>query len=162
MSSARNTVLLLAAAAGTVAVYVSIFFIDTTRDNRATLDNEPVKGVATKACTALRLELDALPPLPADATEQQRQDRIAAQDRAVRTLIGTVQAVGEPALRKDVPAAEWLADWATLADARQAYAAAGAAGPFSVPVAEGRPLSDRMGAVGLPGCLVPVSLTTAP
>jgi hypothetical protein len=145
MASVRTAVLLGAVTVGTLAVYVGIFVIDTTKDRPDTLDVQPVKGVAAQACTTLRVDLDALPPLPADASPQQRQDRLAAQDRAVRTLVTTVQAVGEPALRKDVPAKEWLGDWTTIADARRAY-----------------PLTERMNAVGLPECVVPASLTTAP
>ena len=158
----RTALLLVVVTVGTLGVYVGIFVIDTTKDRKDTLDVQPVKGVASKACTELRLDLDGLPPLPPDAAQQQRLDRIAAQDRAVRTLISTVRAVGERDLHKDVPSEQWLADWATLADARAAYAAAGATGPFTQPFADGHPLTERMSAVGLPACVVPVSLTIAP
>lgn len=161
MPSVRTALLLTAVTIGTLGVYVGIFVIDTTRDNPATLDVSPVKGVAANACTQLRLELDALPPLPDDATAQQRRDRVAAQDAPVRTLISTVRALGPAALAKDVPAQEWLTDWATVADARQAWAAAGATGPFTAPAADGHPLAQRMGDA-LGDCVVPVQLTTAP
>ena len=91
--------------------------------------------MAADACTRLRADLDALPPLAADAPSQARRDRVAAQDRAVRGLITRVRAVGVPALDADVPAEAWLGDWATLADARLAWAAAGATGPFTPPEA---------------------------
>ena len=161
MPSVRTALLLTAVAVGTLGVYVGIFVLDTTKDNPATLDVQPVKGVAEKACTELRLELDAMPPLPVDATAQQRRDRIAAQDRTVRTLISTVQGVGATALAEDETAAPWLADWATLADARAAYAAAGATGPFAAPVVDGHPIAERM-SDALADCVVPVQLTTAP
>jgi len=158
----RTVIVLVGVALATVGVYVAAFSLDTTRDRPDTLDVEPVKGAASAACARLRADLDALPPLAPGAPTPQRLDRLAVQDAAVRTLVGDVRAVGEPALRRDVPAEQWLADWMSLADARRAYADGGAAGPFHPPVADGRPLTDRMGRVGVPTCVVPLSLTIAP
>ena len=87
---------------------------------------------------------------------------MAEQGRLVERLVQQVRAVGPEALAADVPAEEWLGDWATLQSARQAWADAGATGSAPVPQADGRPLSDRMGMVGLDACLVPVPLTTTP
>lgn len=162
MGSRRNVILLGLVAVATVGVYAVGFALDTTRDRPDTLDVQPVKGAATDACVRLRTGLDALPPLPPEATAQQRQERVGVQDAAIRTLVADVRAVGEPALRKDVPAEQWLSDWESLADSRRAWAAAGGTGPYAVPVQDGRPISDRMGMIGLPACVVPASLTSAP
>ena len=162
MGPRRTALLLVAVGAATIGVYVVAFTLDTTRDRPDTLDVQPVKGVAQAACARLRTELDALSPLPAGTTLAQRQDRLAVQDRAVRALVTEVRAVGEPAQRKDVPAQTWLADWLTLADARQAYGAAGADGEFVPPSADGHPISERMSAVGIDTCVVPDALTVAP
>lgn len=161
MPSIRSALLLTAVTVGTLGVYVGIFVLDTTKDDPATLDVQPVKGVAEKACTELRLELDALPPLPADATVQQRRDRVAVQDRSVSTMISTVQAVGPSDLAADTGAQEWLADWRTLADAGTAWAGAGATGPYPAPAADGHLITERMNSA-VEGCVVPVQLTTAP
>lgn len=162
MGSRRTTVVLLVAGLATAGVYVAGFAFDTTRDRPDTLDVQPTKDVATQACTRMRLELDALPPLPAGASQQERRDRLAVQDRAVRELVDSVRALGEPVLRKDVPADAWLADWTLLADARTAYAAAGAQGPFVLPSPDGHPVTQRMNAIGVAPCVVPVPLTRAP
>lgn len=161
MASWKTAALLVAVSIGTVGVYVGIFVIDTTKDNPATLDNQPTKGVAARACTTLRLDLDGLPALPATASPQQRAARVATENQAVDRLVSTVRALGEATLRKDVPADQWLGDWTTLAAARTAYAAAGSVGPFTPPIVDGHPLTERMGNA-LPDCVVPVSLTVAP
>lgn len=162
MARRRTALLLVLVAAGTVAVYVTAFMLDTTRDDQATLDVEPVRGAAERACTMLRADLDALPPLPAGSSAADRLARLDVQDREIVTLISSVRSVGVEALRKDVPVDEWLADWTALADARRAYAAAGAVGPWSPPVVDGRLLTERMGRIGVPACVVPTSLTVAP
>lgn len=162
MARTRTAVLLTVVAAATVGVYVAAFSLSTTKDRPDTLDVQPVKGVAATACTRLRSDLDALPRLPPGAPLQDRLDRLAVQDHAIQALVTKVRAVGEPALRKDVPAEQWLADWTTLADARRSYAEAGATGPFVPPAADGHPLSQRMSAVGLAACAVPDALTVAP
>lgn len=162
MSPKLTTALLVLVGVATVGVYVSFFLLDTAKDRPDTLDVDPVRSVASTACTRLRADLDALPALPPTATTQERLDRLAVQDAAVRGLVQEVRAVGEPALRADVPAEQWLADWTTVADARRAYAEAGATGSFTAPSADGRPLADRMGRVGVPACAVPVALTVAP
>ncbi len=162
MPSTRTALLLGVVAVATVGVYVTAFALDTTKDRPDTLDVEPVRGAASTACARLRADLDALPPLAPGASQPERLERLAVQNRSVRDLVTSVRAVGESALRKDVPAEQWLSDWTALADARLAYAAAGATGPFAPPVQDGRPITDRMGMVGVATCAVPQALTVAP
>lgn len=162
MATRRTGLLLAGVAAATIGVYVLAFVLSTTSDRQDTLDVGPVPAAASRACAELRVDLDALPPLGAGAPLADRLTRLAVQEEQVRELVAQVRTVGEPALRADVPAEQWLGDWEALAQARRAYAEAGAAGPFTPPVADGRPLPDRMGRVGLPACTVPPSLTTAP
>lgn len=162
MGPRRTTVLVLVAAAATVGIYGSAFALSTTDDRPDHLDVDPVSSTASAACASLRADLDALPPLAPGAPPAERLDRLAVQDRAVRALVTTVRGVGQEALDADAPAEDWLADWERLAAARRAYAEAGAQGPFSQPVVDGRPLSDRMSGVGLDACRVPASLTAAP
>jgi len=162
MGSTRTAVLLVGVAVATVGVYAAMFSLDTTKDRPDTLDVQPVKGVAAAACTRLHTTLDPLPRLAAAAPLQARLDRLAVQDAAVRALVTQVREVGEPALRKDVPAEQWLSDWTTLADVRRAYAAGGATGVFVSPSADGHALTERMGAVGISACKVPDALSAAP
>ncbi len=154
--------LVVLAGVATVGSYVGMILISTTRDRVDHLDVEPVKSVAAAACTELRTAVDALPPLPPTAATAERQARVAEQGRLVDRLVEQVSAVGPEALAKDVPAQEWLGDWTTLQAARQSWADAGATGAVPVPVADGRPLADRMGRVGVASCLVPTPLLTAP
>ena len=154
--------LVVLAGVATVGSYVGMVVLSTTRDRVDHLDVEPVKSVAAAACTELRTAVDALPPLPPTASAAERQARVAEQGRLVDRLVQQVRAVGPEALAEDVPAEEWLGDWAALQAARQSWADDGATGPLAVPVADGRPLPDRMGRVGVAACLVPTPLTTAP
>ena len=162
MASTRSRLLLVLVAVATVGAYVVMFVLSTTSDAPDRLDVDPVPGAASRACTQLRADLDALPPLPAGATQSERQERLRVEDAAVRRLVDDVRRLGEPALRADLPAEDWLSDWTTLADARDAYAASGATGPFTPPLVEGRPVNERMGRIGLDACVVPTALTTAP
>lgn len=162
MGSTRTALLLVGVAIATVGAYAAMFSLDTTKDRPDTFDVPPVPAVVEAACTRLHTALDPLPRLGPSAPLQARLDRLALQDSAVRALIAQVRTVGEPALRKDVPAEQWLADWATLADARKAYGAAGASGAFVPPAADGHPLTERMGAVGISACRVPDALSAAP
>lgn len=162
MPKPLTAVLLGLVAAATVGTYVFAFTLDTTKDRPDTLDVEPTKGVATSACNALQVGVSALPPLPDGAPAPARLERLAQQDALMRTLVSTVRAVGDEALGKDVPAREWLADWTALADARSAYAAAGATGTFTVPQEDGRAITERMDRIGIASCAVPSALTGTP
>lgn len=154
--------LVVLAGVATVGAYVGMFLLSTSRDRVDHLDVEPVRSTAAAACTQLRTDVDALPPLPPTASTPERQARVAEQGRIVDRLVEQVRAVGPAALAADVPAEEWLGDWVALRDARQEWADAGATGPVPAPQADGRPLTDRMGRVGVAPCLVPTGLTTAP
>ena len=162
MASRRTALLLVAAAVATVGVYVAMFSLSTTDDRPDTLDVGPVPAAASSACARLRADLDALPPLAGDAPAAVRAERLLAQDRAVRLLVEQVRAVGPQALAADEPAVQWLSDWEALAQAQRTHATSGAGGPFTPPVQDGRPISDRMGRVGVPACVVPRALVVAP
>ena len=146
----------------TVSAYVGMFVLSTTRNRPDHLDVEPVRSTAAAACTQLRVDVDALPPLPPTATPGQRQERVGDQLQLLDRLVAQVRAVGPEALAADEPALDWLEDWAALRRARQAWADAGATGPFTLPLVDGRPLPDRMASVGVEPCLVPTALTIAP
>ena len=159
MPRARTKVLLLGTGVFTIAVYVTAFALSTTKDRPDEFDSEALERATSSACASLRVDVDALPPLPAGAPEQARLGRLEEQDRLVRRFVAQVEAVGPAALDADVPGREWLGDWDRLADARQAYAAQGATGPFVVPMADGEPITRRMARVGVPACVVPNGLT---
>lgn len=160
--SRRTKLLLLVVAAATVAVYVWSFTLSTTKDRPDQLDTKTVSTAAGAACARLRTGIAGLPALPPGAPTAERQERIREQNGQIDGLVAAVRAVGQPALDKDVPATAWLADWEALAAARSAYAAAGAAGPFSPPATEGRTLPDRMGRIGVAACTVPAALLASP
>ena len=160
MPSTVNKVLIVLAAAGTVAVYGGSVLLSATGDRQDTLDQRPVRDRASAACTALRLDVDAQQPLPEGAAPDARRARLAEQDRLVGRLVADVRGLGPAVLATDVPAEQWLADWEQLAAARRAYAAAGGRGEFALPVEDGRPITDRMDQVGVPACVVPTGLTT--
>ncbi len=143
----------------TVAVYVVSFLLLTTDDRPDQLDTEPVVDVASQACSDLRVDVDALAPLPASATAAQREARVREQDRLVTRFLDQVRAVGDEALDADEPSREWLADWELLAQARRAVLAGGT---FVEPVLDGIPVSDRMERIGVEACRVPQGLTTPP
>lgn len=162
MARARTKVLLLLVAAFTVGVYVWSFALSTTKDRPDELDTAPVKTAAATACDRLRSGLAALPALPAGAPAADRTARVEEQDRQIAQLVTAVRAVGRRDLDRDLPATAWLADWEALASARQAYGAAGASGPFTPPIADGKPLPERMGRIGVPSCAVPAALLAPP
>jgi hypothetical protein len=66
-------------------------------------------------------------------------------------------------MERDVPLKTWMADWEQLVLAREAYAAALAAGhqqPLKLPAdPTGQPIIRRMNSVGL-DCTVPPELTS--
>jgi len=158
----RTKALLVLVAAGTIAVYATAFALSTTNDRPDQIDTDAVVQVATDACIRLRLGVDSLPPPAPQAPLAARRDRVAEQSRLVARLVADVRAVGRPALDADVPTEQWLGDWTALAQAREAYVDGGAVGTFSVPVQDGRPISDRMDAIGVDACRVPDGLKASP
>ena len=68
MASTRSRLLLVLVAVATVGAYVVMFVLSTTSDAPDRLDVDPVPEAASRACTQLRADLDALPRLPAGAT----------------------------------------------------------------------------------------------
>lgn len=92
-----------------------------------------------------------------------RARAIQEQNTAVTAMIRTVRALGAERLDNDHPMPGWLADWQTLVDQRARYATALASDrpiPFVVPIADDRPITDRMNEAGL-NCTVPSELTKA-
>lgn len=162
MPRARTRLLLLLAGAATLAVYGAAFVLSTTRDRPDQIDTQAVERVATDACVRLRVAVDALPPLPAGADLAARGARVGEQQQLVQRLVSDVEAVGPAALDEDVPAREWLGDWQVLVQARRAYLDAGGTGPWSVPVLDGRVVSERMDGIGVDACKVPDGLKAAP
>ncbi|MCW2623225.1 MAG: hypothetical protein JWL64_2827 [Frankiales bacterium] len=161
MTRIRTTVLLGAVAVATLGLYVTSLVL-TTQDQAATFDTDPVTTAAKAACTSLRSDLQAMPLLPPGSSLEVRQARVRDQSARMRLLVTQVQAVGDRALDDDRPSRQWLRDWDTLAGAREAYAAGGLVGAFTVPLVDGQPLTRRMSDIGLRPCIVPPELTTAP
>jgi hypothetical protein len=163
--TARTVLLLALVGVFLVVVYGGSVLLSTTRDRPDQFDGDTVPTAAARACRTLVGALATLPPLPGSATPMQRADRAVTQDAAVRRLVADVGTVGPDALRKDSPGEQWLADWTRLADGRDAAAAqlrAGRPATWAVPVEDEHPISDRMGAVGVPECAVPRALTSLP
>ncbi len=156
----RSTALLLVVVGVLIlGVYVASFLLSTTSDRVDQLDNPPVMDAASRACTDLRVAVDALPPLPSGATRSERLARADAQGVLVDRLVQQVQQVGDAALDADVPARSWLADWKTLASSRKSWARDGT-GPYAVPVRDGQPITRRMDAIGVDACTVPAGLVS--
>ena len=86
--------LVVLAGVATVGAYAGMFLLSSTRDRVDQLDVEPVRSVATAACTDLRVAVDALPPLAPGAGAAERQARVAEQGRLVDRLVQQVRAVG--------------------------------------------------------------------
>lgn len=158
MARARTRTLLLLVGVATVAVYVGVFLLATTDDRQDQFDDETVRSAVSTACAALRADVDALPLLPERASQVERRARVQEQDRLLGRFLALVRAVG-PALESDAPGPQWLADWESLAAARRAWPGTGG---FAPPAADGRPITQRMEAVDLDACRVPIALTTAP
>ncbi len=142
-----------------VVVYAGSFLLFTTKDRVDQLDSQALRDVAGPACTDLRLAVDALPTLPADASRADRLARVGEQRVLVDAFVDRVQQVGVEALDADEPARSWLADWQTLVDSRERWAR-DAMSPYAVPEQDGQPITRRMNAIGVDACAVPVGLTS--
>ncbi|MCE6998251.1 hypothetical protein LZG04_26135 [Saccharothrix sp. S26] len=122
-------------------------------DRPELIDDPVVADAAESACAAMAREVHAVVGDPVQA--------IRARNDAVVTMIDAVRAVGEDRIADDRPAAEWLADWRALVDARARHAddlAAGRDPGWVVPAHDGRPITERMAAVSL-DCAVPPEVT---
>ena len=158
----RVRLLMIVALLATIGIYGGSVLLSTTRDRVDQIDTKAVESAATAACTTLRVELDALPPLPTTASDDERDARIRLQAAALERFTDRVERVGPRALDQDVPTRTWLGDWAGLLQARQDFAATGFTGAFAVPVEDGQPITRRMDAIGVDACRVPQSLLDSP
>lgn len=158
----RVRLLLLAGLIGVLAIYGGSVLLSTTRDRVDQIDTAPVEAAAVAACTALRVNLDARPAMPPAPSDGQRSARVDDDAALVTSFVEQVQRAGDAALDADAPARVWLADWQMLIDARRAFAASGFVGTFSVPVADGQPITRRMNDIGVDACQVPRSLVDSP
>lgn len=161
-SSTRTKLLLLVTGIGIIAVYAIAVLLSTTKDRVDQIDSKAVEDVAGPACVTLRTDLDALPALPAGASNGERSARVAEQAAVVDRFVTQVRTVGDAALDADSPTRTWLGDWRTLVQIRQDYALAGFQGTFAIPQDEGLPITQRMNDIGVSSCQVPQSLETAP
>lgn len=156
----RTALLLVVVAVLVVAVYAGSFLLFTTKDRSDQLDSQPLREVAAPACTDLRLAVEALPPLPADAGQDDRLAQVDEQRALVDRFVARVREVGDAALDADEPARAWLADWQQLIDTREDWANGPSGVPYAVPVEDGQPITRRMNAIGVDACTVPAGLTS--
>lgn len=129
-------------------------------DSLGLVDDPQISSTAETACaTMTRAVREAAAPAKASGTVRARA--MQEQNAAVTAMIRTIRALGAERLDNDHPMPGWLADWQTLVDQRARYAGALASGrplPFVVPIADDRPITDRLNEVGL-DCTVPAELT---
>jgi len=100
---------------------------------------------AADACAELATAVAAVPPGPP-------AEVVRAQDQAISGLIGSMEALGTDTLEGEDPAVGWVADWRTLHELREAYAAsldAGGQPVLVVPTNDGVPITDRMADAGV-------------
>lgn len=158
-----GAVLILVVAVGGVVVFCAGLWTYANHDRPELIDNPPVSEVAESACATMRATVaaQAAPPgAPVDA----RVRAIREQNAAVTAMVAQVRGLDRDLLADDRPTNLWLADWETLVEARERYAADLAAGGrphFVVPTADGEPLTQRMNSVGLI-CEVPPQLLDLP
>ena len=155
-----------AARVAVVAAGAAVAFALTTlwryahRDDPSVIENPHLARVANAACAAMREE-SAAAAVGTSAPISQRVGAINAQNDAVTGLVSTVNRLVDPVtVEQDRPAADWLADWRRLVQARDAYAESLAAGhpkPMVLPTIDGLNLQTRLNGVGL-NCRVPLVL----
>ncbi|MDO3701780.1 hypothetical protein Q3W71_08815 [Micromonospora sp. C28SCA-DRY-2] len=146
-----------------VVVFCAGLWTYANHDRPELIDDPPVSEVAESACATMRATVaaKAAPPgAPVDA----RVRSIREQNAAVTAMVAQVRGLDADLLADDRPTTLWLADWETLVQTRERYAADLAAGGrphFVAPTADGEPLTDRMNSVGLL-CEVPPQLLDLP
>ncbi|MFF4879355.1 hypothetical protein [Micromonospora sp. NPDC000668] len=151
--------LVVVIAVGGVVVFCAGLWTYANHDRPELIDNPPVSEVAESACATMRATV-AAKAVPPDAPADARARSIREQNAAVTAMVARVRDLDRDLLAGDHPVNAWLADWETLVEARERYAADLATGRrprFVVPTADGEPLTDRMNSVGLT-CEVPPQL----
>ncbi|MFE9955155.1 hypothetical protein [Micromonospora sp. NPDC005299] len=154
-----GAVLVVVIAVGGVVVFCAGLWTYANHDRPELIDNPPVSEVAESACARMRATVVAK-AAPPDAPVDAQVRSIREQNAAVTVMVAQVRDLDRDLLADDRPTTAWLADWETLVEARERYAADLAAGRrphFVVPTADGEPLTDRMNSVGLT-CDVPPQL----
>lgn len=116
------------------------FYAFATHDRLELLDLPEVTEAAEAGCGVVTRALER--------PTGDRPAKIFAGNAAIEVLIEDVNALGADKLADDLPAADWLADWRTLAEARGEFAARVTADPrasFDLPMIEdGYPITERM------------------
>ncbi|NJP35500.1 hypothetical protein [Micromonospora thermarum] len=154
-----GAVLVVVIAVGGVVVFCAGLWTYANHDRPELIDNPPVSEVAESACATMRATV-AAKAAPPGALVDARVRAIREQNAAVTAMVAQVRDLDRDLLADDRPTSAWLADWETLVEARERYAADLAAGrrpQFAVPTVDGEPLTDRMNSVGLT-CEVPPQL----
>ena len=138
--------------AAVVVLWVLGFLVYANHDRPELVDDPDVVRAAESACAAMNREVLAVVAEPVQA--------IRARNDAVTAMIDAVREVGEERIADDEPTDLWLADWHALVNARARYAddlAAGRNPAWVVPVVDGRPVTERVGEVGVE-CAVPAAV----
>jgi hypothetical protein len=156
----QTRVLGVAAGVGAVAlgtVWLAGFWAYVTHDRVDFIDTDRVFSAAEVACGHMSERLDGVSVTGDPVT------RIEAENKVVLEMVNGIRRVGVAALEADMPAADWLADWEQLVDARHQVTTGSA---FVVPTTEGVPITERMNWVaqdsGLKACRVPARLLDPP
>lgn len=153
MKRALKPALIITAVVGLQAA--GIVLLATDHDRPELIDDLVVAEAAESACATMTREVRTVAADPVQA--------IRDRNDAVIAMIDAVRAVGEDHVADDRPTELWLADWRALVDARSRYAddlAAGRDPRWVVPVADGQPVTERLGTVGL-DCAVPPEVAEA-
>jgi hypothetical protein len=149
----RRTRWIWAAGLASAALIIGFFAISVyalwgyaNADHLGILDDPVVATAADNACHALQSDVEAN-TVPKGASVAAIAGSIRAQDVGIERLIATMRSLGNDRLEGDHPAVNWLADWETLARAREAYAdtlVAGDKPELALPKVDGIPISQRM------------------
>ena len=142
-----------------VATMTIFGFLAYVGHDRPELFDTTVVAERTEAACA-RLEMELMSP--AGPAPQQVQ----AGNRAIDALIRDVRALGDPALEDDLPAVDWLGDWASLRDAGADLVrrlATDPAAKIALPQTEdGFPVTKRMIYAAGPRCERAADLASQP
>ena len=143
---------------GFVGIFGYGLWIYANHDRLELIDDPEVIDVILPACQTMTTAVNSA----AVSTDAPAEDRVAAlrqQDLAVEAFIASVHSVGRDRIANDRPTQAWLDDWQLLVDAREVYAdglKSGGQEGWTVPTADGAPVTTRMNTVGM--CAVPAEL----
>lgn len=143
-----------------IGLWVAFLVVYANQDHLGYLNSVPVRNRVAEACRTLSADLAGqTSPAAASTTDPTTAaEAIRSENRTVGVMTRSVEALGQDTLAGDDPALPWLADWDTVVQLREEYAAnllAGKPARLVLPTKDGIPISWRMGDVA-PECALAV------